>query len=257
MAAIQRIDSLYDVSSITKEQETLIEQLKTILATMKDVQAGINSMGNSKGGTGLAAANNELIKSQTDLQNELIKTEKVLQAKLRTEQETIKVIQAEAKATAEETRANIASERAKREQIKTEKQSLQYKIAVEKEKLRGISTSQAEANIAFKAANEYLNLSKALQDAEIKYKNLYLTQGSGNEQTQIALKNALSIRTVLDTVDQSLGNHQRNVGNYASGFNGLNMSIQQILRETPSAAVSLNTFFLAISNNLANVSLMK
>lgn len=42
----------------------------------------------------------------------------------------------------------------------------------------------------------------------------------------------------------------RNVGNYASGFNGLNVSVQQILREMPNAAMSMNTFFLAISNNI-------
>lgn len=47
-----------------------------------------------------------------------------------------------------------------------------------------------------------------------------------------------------------MGNYQRNVGNYASGWNGLNVSIQQIARELPALSVSANTFFLAISNNL-------
>ncbi len=54
----------------------------------------------------------------------------------------------------------------------------------------------------------------------------------------------------IKALDATIGNHQRNVGNYASGWNGLNMSIQQIGRELPSLAVSWNTFFLAISNNL-------
>lgn len=43
---------------------------------------------------------------------------------------------------------------------------------------------------------------------------------------------------------------KRNVGNYASAWNGLDASMQQILRELPSATMGLNTFFLAISNNL-------
>lgn len=54
----------------------------------------------------------------------------------------------------------------------------------------------------------------------------------------------------LKQLDASIGNYQRNVGNYASGYNGLQNAMQQVIREAPSLAVSLNTFFLAISNNL-------
>ena len=48
---------------------------------------------------------------------------------------------------------------------------------------------------------EYFNLNKALVDAEKRYKNLALTQGFNNEQTKIALKEATSIRAVLNKVD--------------------------------------------------------
>lgn len=54
----------------------------------------------------------------------------------------------------------------------------------------------------------------------------------------------------VSELEQTMGRYQRNVGNYASGWNGLNMSIQQIGRELPSLAMGWNTFFLAISNNL-------
>lgn len=54
----------------------------------------------------------------------------------------------------------------------------------------------------------------------------------------------------IKELDATIGNHQRNVGNYASGWNGLSMSIQQIGRELPSLASGWRTFFLAISNNL-------
>lgn len=55
---------------------------------------------------------------------------------------------------------------------------------------------------------------------------------------------------VLKGVDASMGRYQRNVGNYASAFNPLSNSINQLTREAPAFAVSLNTGFLAISNNL-------
>ena len=56
--------------------------------------------------------------------------------------------------------------------------------------------------------------------------------------------------TKIKELDASIGNHQRNVGNYGSAFNGLNMSVQQVVRELPSATMGLQMFFLAISNNL-------
>lgn len=54
----------------------------------------------------------------------------------------------------------------------------------------------------------------------------------------------------IKELDAKIGNHQRNIGNYAKAYNGLNVSVQQIVRELPSAAMGLNMFFLAISNNL-------
>ena len=54
----------------------------------------------------------------------------------------------------------------------------------------------------------------------------------------------------IKQLDATIGSHQRNVGNYASSFNGLGMSVQQIVRELPAATMGLNMFFLAISNNL-------
>ena len=54
----------------------------------------------------------------------------------------------------------------------------------------------------------------------------------------------------LSKQEQALGNFRRNVGNYGSAYNGLNIQAQQLVRELPSLTVSANQFFLAISNNL-------
>ncbi len=51
-------------------------------------------------------------------------------------------------------------------------------------------------------------------------------------------------------LDATIGNYQRNVGNYTQRWNGLNMSIQQLAREMPSLAYGPQIFFSAISNNL-------
>ena len=70
-----------------------------------------------------------------------------------------------------------------------------------------------------------------------------------------AQRNALGaqiaeINEQLKTLDASTGNYQRNVGNYSSAFNGLNLQVQQVARELPSLTMGANQFFLAISNNL-------
>lgn len=57
------------------------------------------------------------------------------------------------------------------------------------------------------------------------------------------------VQKELNAAEQASGRFQRNVGNYASAWNGLGNSVQQVARELPSLAVSANTFFLAISNN--------
>src|SRR5215217_4256073 len=54
----------------------------------------------------------------------------------------------------------------------------------------------------------------------------------------------------LKAIDSVLGKNQRNVGNYKSGFNGLSSSINQITREFPAFTFSVQTGFLALSNNI-------
>lgn len=54
----------------------------------------------------------------------------------------------------------------------------------------------------------------------------------------------------IKELDATIGNHQRNVGNYGSQWNGLSMSIQQLGRELPALAYGPKVFFSAISNNL-------
>lgn len=63
-------------------------------------------------------------------------------------------------------------------------------------------------------------------------------------------KQIMEVSQELKEAEAETNRFYRNVGNYASGWNGLNVSVQQILREMPNAAMSMNTFFLAISNNI-------
>lgn len=50
--------------------------------------------------------------------------------------------------------------------------------------------------------------------------------------------------------EAAMGDHRRNVGNYASAFNNLGFQVQQVVRELPSLTMGPQQFFLALSNNL-------
>lgn len=110
---------------------------------------------------------------------------------------------------------------------------------------------------------EYLNTQK-VQDAQegsiralraqlslltAQYDNLGRAMRSGAEGQEL-LKSIREVSEELSAAEQASGRFQRNVGNYQSGWNGLTNSVQQVARELPSLAVSMNTFFLAISNNI-------
>lgn len=71
----------------------------------------------------------------------------------------------------------------------------------------------------------------------------------GGDAGKALLTQISNVQKELNAAEQASGRFQRNVGNYASAWNGLGNSVQQVARELPSLAVNANTFFLAISNN--------
>lgn len=98
-------------------------------------------------------------------------------------------------------------------------------------------------------SGSYYEMNAAMLELQKRYKAL--SDADRNSPIgQNLVKQANEINKKLKEIDAQFGNYQRNVGNYASHWNGLGMSIQQIGRELPSLAMGWNTFFLAISNNL-------
>lgn len=99
------------------------------------------------------------------------------------------------------------------------------------------------------AATSMNSLSQSLARMRMTYRELTEEERSSPFGQEL-LASIQQADAKIKQLDSMIGNHQRNVGNYASGWNGLGMSIQQIGRELPSLAMGWNTFFLAISNNL-------
>lgn len=58
------------------------------------------------------------------------------------------------------------------------------------------------------------------------------------------------LRLEMIRLKEATGNHALSVGNYTKAWNGLGMATQQVVRELPAMAISTQTFFIAISNNI-------
>ena len=109
-------------------------------------------------------------------------------------------------------------------------------------------------------AQTYTEMSKnadAYQKADAQFrqmtKSLKAMAFEGKEGTKdfIKLENELTaLGNRLKSVDAMTGSHTRNVGNYASSWNGLGNSINQLTREAPAFANSVQTGFMALSNNI-------
>jgi hypothetical protein len=98
------------------------------------------------------------------------------------------------------------------------------------------------------SAYEKLNIQH--KQAIRTYQQYAVTLGETNKLTIQAKDNANRLGEQLSKIDAGVGNFRRNVGNYSSAWNGLGMSIQQVARELPNFAQSMQLGFLAISNNL-------
>lgn len=122
---------------------------------------------------------------------------------------------------------------------------LHHKIALAE--VRQNLNNHAKLNIA---ADTSINaLSQSLSRMRMTYREL-TEQERNSPFGKELLSSIQQADAKIKELDASIGNHQRNVGNYSGQWNGLSMSIQQIAREMPSLAYGPRVFFSAISNNL-------
>lgn len=116
---------------------------------------------------------------------------------------------------------------------------------------------QREQRLLNRTTGLYNAIQKKVNDLSREYNNLAAKKELGRklsikEEAQLgSLTTRLNkYQDVLKKVDADIQKNQRNVGNYKSGFDGLGFSIAQLSREMPAFANSMQTGFMAISNNI-------
>lgn len=113
--------------------------------------------------------------------------------------------------------------------------------------------NKLQSKLANSMAGSYNALSAQYELNKIKMNNLSQAYLENTEAGKKLVKETAEIYAAMDKYQKSTGKHTLSVGNYKQAFDGLGFSISQVARELPSLAISANTFFLAISNNIPMV----
>ena len=111
-----------------------------------------------------------------------------------------------------------------------------------------------ETTLNIKATTEvagaYAKLDAQHKLAVKSAQDLAASTGRSTAEYEKAKIKANELGSQLRVIDTDIGKHTRNVGNYASSWNGLGNSINQLTREAPAFANSVQTGFMALSNNI-------
>lgn len=121
-------------------------------------------------------------------------------------------------------------------------------LNLQKQEQQTINKLTAKLNSA--EAGSYNALSAQYSLNKIQLNKLSQEYRENTEEGKRLVKETEEIYAKMKLLQEATGKYTLNVGNYKSAWDGLGVSAQQLVRELPSLAVSANTFFLAISNNI-------
>ena len=143
----------------------------------------------------------------------------------------------------------------KLEQLQREK--LKTQNAVNREAEREVKITERQTRVQKALESTYSRVNGWLSKLRNEYKELAIKKAlngkisDDEERRMINIEKRMNAYSnALVKVDEQMGIHNRKVGNYANAYNGLGNSVNQLTREMPAFGNSMQTGFMAISNNL-------
>jgi hypothetical protein len=216
-------------SEAIKQVENLIAKLSLADAELiKISQSAINA---GKGISGISTPNG---------MDKAVSNTTALNAELEKQNVIINKLHADIAKKAEQSRlSEIKLQQAREKSFDTFEKNAKKESAIAEKTASAYNKTQTQIN----------NLTKVYNDLALRkerYNNL-----SVNEEMRLGTLGKVTEKYngILKQTDATIGKNQRNVGNYASGYNALGNSINQLSREAPAFANSVNTGFMALSNN--------
>ena len=248
--AIKKIEDLKKIISSMKDTDPGMEKLE---AEYREAQETIKKMANEIASLTTKQIEQESItRKQTSGLSEQTRIYKdmssvitsVLGSRDQIAQKIIEEVNALAQLKAQMKQVN---EERKNEILSSSEASTQMSRLIVKEKEHKQTLSDLERTIKSQtkeflvATTSITGMSQQLSQMRTIYNRL--SEESRNSSFGKSLLSEIqALDQKLKQLDASIGNYQRNVGNYASGYNGLQYAMQQVIRETPSLAVSLKTY---------------
>jgi hypothetical protein len=229
-----------------KQVENLISKLSLADAELIKISQSASVAGKGINGISTPSGLDKSIGSTASLNAELEKQNLIIA-------DLTKKLDALAKKREDENTSAKKTLRALEQETKS-RQSLQS------QKDKAIAQANKEQAIADKNANTYNKTQAQINRLTTAYNDLSVRKArynnlNENEEKRLVTLSAINEKYngILKQTDATIGKNQRNVGNYASGYNALGNSINQLTREAPAFANSVNTGFMAISNNLPSL----
>lgn len=139
-----------------------------------------------------------------------------------------------------------AQERLRAAQAATRQQA--YELNIQAREANRIAKLQAQLNLS--EAGSYNQLAAQYELNKIKLNAMSAAERQAEGSGKQLEAETLALYVQMQKLQEATGNHRLSVGNYAKSWDGLGISVSQVVRELPAAAVSMNTFFLGISNNV-------
>lgn len=278
VAALQEAETRYKM--LSEGERNSSAEAKKYLSDIKDLKAKIGELNREIGNIGLVTTEDKLKAQIANLQKE-----GQAMSDLRQKVVNLKAAQtelAQGQFFSEQGKANaillreqfeylnkalkegLIDQNSYDEKVKQLVADTQKLVAAEKQ----LGKSYKQQSIAEGAAPEAgvritRNNSGALQNVEVARMELLtyeqldavyklITETLRNYNTE-QLKTDETAKNLIKTNEQAvklLNNMDKKTGKTARQWDGLRMQVTQVVREVPSLAISWNTFFLAISNNL-------
>ena len=238
----KEMDKLSQSSPKFDKLQNEFQQLKTELDAMQkkfvEIQAALAQVDISKG----IVDSSKKIREQTDQASDTVQHYADSLAGVK---EQLKQVTKEINQMSEAERKSVSGENAVKQYA-----NLKAQLKVAADEMRSFAKEQENLIKVQKASDgSVTQLSRQLSLLTAKYNDLSRELRNGATGKEL-LSQIRAVHNELSEAEQASMRFYRNVGNYASGWNGLNVQVQQLARELPSLAISMNTFFLAISNNL-------
>ena len=228
-------------AQMQKDIMNLTAQYETLNATMNGSSLSTDALANASRRLALAQSNEAEhiaeINAQADVANFKIKARIQLETDLEKAEERLRLAQSGEAVELAATNQNIAEQNRLNQ---TRAALMRANIPIEVEARNQVDFTKLS----------YDQLNAIYEANALELKKLSLSQKAQRDELVTYQQQIAALMTTMEAgISAGRGGMQR----LGKNFDGLSYSISQLLREAPAAAVSMNTFFLAISNNVPMV----